>query len=349
MKELRPEQLAQQLNRGPLAPVYLLAGPEALLVLEAADTVRGKAREAGFTEREVLHVEASFDWNQLAQVGNSLSLFAERRIIELHLPEKGPGKNGSKALTEYIKQLNNDTLLLVIAPLTAATIRKSAWYKKLSVAGAAMFAWPIERRQLPSWIRQRARGCNLQLSTDATELLAGLTEGNLLACAQEIDRLALLYGSQQINADDVAAAAGDQARFGIFDLPAKALDGDAAGALRSLERLRQEGVDDVPILWALVRETRLLYRAANAARVGKVDALLQSMFMPPKRKRQIAQVARRANPDTLATLLRHGARADRILKGAQPGRGHDELITLTLGLAGIAPREPVIDPDHHHF
>src|SRR5699024_2028193 len=122
-----------------------------------------------------------------------------------------------------------------------------------------------------------------------------------------------------------------------------------AGALRSLERLRQEGVDDVPILWALVREIRLLHRAANAARAGRIDALLKSTFMPPKRKRQIAQAARKADPNMLATLLRHAARADRILKGAQRGRGHDELVTLTLGLAGIAPRQPLINPDHNRL
>lgn len=349
MKELRPEQLVQQLDRGPLAPVYVLAGPEALLVLEAADAVRARARNEGFTEREVLHVEPAFDWSQLAQAGSSLSLFAERRIVEVHLPEKGPGQKGSAALTDYLPHLDRDTLLLVIATPAAAAMRKNAWYKKLGDAGANMFAWPVTHQQLPGWIDKRAHSRGLRLARDGAQLLADLTEGNLLACAQEIDRLALLYGNEPISADNVAAAAADHARFGIFDLPAKALDGDAAGALKSLRRLREEGVEDVPILWALVRETRLLYRAATAARAGRIDALLKPMFMPARRKQQIARVARRINPDTLASLLRHGARADRILKGAQPGRGHDELVTLTMGLAGIAPRQPLIDPDHHRF
>lgn len=349
MQELKPEQLAQQLERGTLAPVYLLAGAEPLLVLEAADAVRAKARAAGFTEREVLHVEANFDWRQLSQAGASLSLFAERRIIELHLPEKGPGKNGSAALIEYIRHADDNTLLLVIATPAAPAMRKNAWYKKLGNAGAVMFAWPVARNQLPRWIGQRAAARGLKLAPDAGELLADLTEGNLLACAQEIDRLALLHGNVQVSAAEVAAAAGDHARFGIFDLPAKALDGDAAGALHSLQRLHQEGVDAVPILWALVRETRQLHRAAQAVRAGRLDAFLKSVFMPPQRKRQLGRVARQADPDTLATLLRHAARADCILKGAQPGRGHDELVTLTLGLAGIAPRRPHINPDQHRL
>lgn len=346
MKELRPEQVAQHLSRQPLAPIYLLAGMEPLLVVEAADRVRAKAQEQGFSEREVLHVESGFDWGELATAGASMSLFAERRIIELHLPEKGPGRDGSAALTEYAKRPDDDIVLLVIAPSLESKSRKNAWYKKLSAAGAVMFAWPVERGQLPGWIKQRAQSRNLQLAPDACELLADFTEGNLLACAQEIDRLALLYAEQKVTAEDVTDAAGDQARFGIFDLPAKALGGDANGALRTLERLQEEGVDEVPILWALARETRLLYRVARATRADRADEVLKQIFMPPKRKREIAQAARKANPRTLAALLQHANRADRIVKGAQPGRARDELVILTLGLAGIPPRQPLIDPDH---
>src|SRR5699024_894699 len=132
MKELRPEQLTQQLQRGPLAPVYVLAGPEALPVLEAADAIRKKARSEGFAEREVLHVETGFDWSQLARTGSSMSLFAERRIIELHLPDKGPGQKGGAALTDYIHHGYDDTLLLVMATPATSAMRKNAWYKKLA-------------------------------------------------------------------------------------------------------------------------------------------------------------------------------------------------------------------------
>lgn len=347
MQELRPEQLGRQLQRQHLAPAYLLAGMEPLPVLEAADAVRAKARQAGFSEREVLHAEPGFDWSQLTHAGASLSLFADRRIIELHLADKGPGKEGSAAIARYLEQADDDTLLLVIAAPIAANVRKNAWYKKLAAAGTVMFAWPVQRGDMPAWISQRANARGLQLTSEACALLADFTEGHLLACAQEIDRLALLHDGGAVSAEDVAAAAGDQARFDIFDLPAKAMAGDGAGALRTLERLRDEGVNEVPILWALVRETRLLYRVARATRAGRADAVLQKIFMPPKRKRQIAQAARNANTDTLAQLLQHAARADRILKGAQPGRGWDELITLTLGLAGIAPRQPMIQPDRH--
>ncbi len=344
--ELRPDQFNRQLENNPLARVYLLAGDEPLLVLEAADALRGTARAAGFTEREVLHAEPGFDWDQLASAGASLSLFSDKRILELHLPDKGPGKPGSAALIEYARNAPDTTLLLVVATPLASSARKAAWYKALTKAGVAMYAWPLDYSRLPDWISQRARSRRLNLTREAVELLAVQTEGNLLACAQEIDRLALLHGETRVGAAEVAEAASDHARFGIFDLPAKALNGDAAGALRSLKRLREEGVDAVPILWALVRETRLLYQASQAARRNRLDAMLAGVFMPPARKRQIADAARRSDPAALARLLRRAGHADRINKGAQAGRAWDELITLTLGLAGIAPRPATIDPQH---
>src|SRR5699024_2646928 len=141
------------------------------------------------------------------------------------------------------------------------------------------------------WIKQRARLCGLTLTTEAAQLLAVRNEGNLLAAAQEIDRLALLYPDARVDHEAAASAAGDHARFDIFDLPAKALDGDAAGALRTLFRLRSEGVDTVPITWALVNDLRTLYQATSASRRNGLDAHMNKLFMPPARKRQIAHAA----------------------------------------------------------
>lgn len=340
--EVRPDQLQRQLDGQPLARCYLLAGDEPLQVLEAADALRAAARAQGFDEREVLHAEPGFDWAQLASAGASLSLFSDKRILELHLTDKGPGKPGSAALVEYAKNAPDTTLLLILATPLASSARKAAWYKAIAKAGVVMYAWPLPGARMSQWIEKRAAAQGLRMNDDAVALLAEHTEGNLLAAAQEIDRLALLHADTPIGAPEIAEAASDHARFDIFDLPAKALAGDAAGALKSLSRLRAEGVDAVPITWALVREIRLLYQAALAARANRLDAMLAKVFMPPARKRQIADVAKTADPALLARLLRDAARLDQANKGAASGRPWDELVRLTLGLAGKAPRESSI-------
>lgn len=344
--EVRADQLQRQLDNQPLARCYLLAGDEPLQVLEAADAVRATARSAGFDEREVLHAEPGFDWSRLAHAGASLSLFSQQRLLELHLPDAGPGKPGSAAITAFVKSAPADTLLLILATPLAASARKSAWYKAIASAGLALYAWPLPGARMAEWVRRRAQARGLRMDDGAVTLLAGHTEGNLLAGAQEIDRLALLHADAPIGVAEVAAAASDHARFDIFDLPAKALAGDAAGALRSLSRLRAEGVDAVPITWALVREIRLLYRAALAARANRLDAMLAKVFMPPLRKRQIGAAARNADPARLARLLARAAALDRINKGAATGRAWDELVNLTLALAGKPLRAPSIAPNH---
>ncbi|MES1924815.1 DNA polymerase III subunit delta [Salinisphaera sp. T31B1] len=333
--DVRADQFPRQLETQPLARCYLLAGDEPLQVLEAADALRAAARSQGYDEREVLHAEAGFDWGQLASAGASLSLFSDKRILELHLTDKGPGKPGSAALIEYAKNAPDSTLLIVIATPLAASARKSAWYKAIAKAGVVMYAWPLPAARMAQWIEKRAAGHGLRMDADAVALLAEHTEGNLLAAAQEIDRLALLHADTPIGSAEIAAAASDHARFDIFDLPAKALAGDRAGALHSLSRLRAEGVDAVPITWALVREVRLVYQAALAARANRLDAMLGKVFMPPARKRQIAQAAAQADPARLAVLLRDASRLDQANKGARPGRPWDELVRLTLGLAGV--------------
>lgn len=331
--ELRPGQLQGHLNQGELASIYLLAGDEPLLVLEAADALRHSARAAGYDERQVLHVEAGFDWNQLAAAGDSLSLFAQRRIIEIHLPDKGPGKDGSAALIDYARNPPPDTVLIVLATPLPARQRHDAWYRQLSDAGVVVFAWPVTAAELPAWISQRARSRKLSLDDGAVAVLAERAEGNLLAAAQEIDRLALLYPDTRVDAAAMLQVSADSARFDIFDLGAKALAGDGPGVIRSAARLREEGVDPVPILWSLVNDLRTLQQIQGG---GKTRP------MPPHRKRLLGAAARRIKRGRVLRLLWLAAHADQVNKGAARGYAWAELVTLALGMAGIdPPRSPL--------
>lgn len=346
--DIRAEDFAKEFARHPLARVYLIAGQEPLQVIEAADAVRQRARDEGFDERDILHVESNFDWSQLQNVGATQSLFASRRVIELHLPDKGPGKTGSRAITDFIKQASPDTLLLIMAPGLAASARKSAWYKAVGQAGVTSYAWALPASRMLAWVEQRARQRQLDLTHEASELLAMQNEGNLLAAAQEIDRLWLLYPDMRVDRKAVEASASDHARFDIFDLPTKALDGDTAGAIRSLYRLRAEGVDAVPITWALVNDLRTLYQASLAARSNRLDGYMKQIFMPLPRKRQLARVARTADPSHLARLLQHAAHIDAINKGSARGHAWHELLALTVALSGRQPVAPAHTPLMEH-
>ena len=177
--------------QGDLAPVYLLSGDETLLVQEAADTIRQAAQQKGFTERQVMHVDRSFDWNALNDAANALSLFAEQRLIELRLPTGKPGDAGRKALQAWAEQPPQDTILLIITCKLEASVSKTKWHKAMDKLGKNIVIWPLDANRLTAWVSGRMRERGLQPDTAAVELLTQRIEGNLLAAAQEVEKLVL--------------------------------------------------------------------------------------------------------------------------------------------------------------
>ncbi len=263
----------KQLAASELKPVYLIAGAEHLLVLEAADALRARARELGYSEREVLDVEASFDWNRLGDASRSMSLFASRKLIDLRLPTGKPGKEGSAAIVEYCAAPPPDTVLLVTANDWSGK-HDGAWSKAIERAGSAVVTWPLKPDELPNWIVARMSSRGIKAAPDAIAMLADRVEGNLLAAAQEIDKLALLHAGRTIDVATLEASVADDARYDVFRLTDAALGGDAGRALHIVGGLRAEGEELIPLLGWLLMQLRLLLRLASAA--GSVDAALRS-------------------------------------------------------------------------
>ncbi|MDR9414114.1 MAG: DNA polymerase III subunit delta [Spiribacter sp.] len=336
MAEARIEELPKRVARG-LDPVYLLAGEEPLLIEEALDGLRAQARAAGFAEREVLHVETGFSWSRLGEVADNLSLFSERRIIELRMPNGKPGREGASALRDYASAPPEDTLLIVICGRLDPAQRKSAWAAALAGAGVMSYAWPVPREALPRWIAERARQRGVSLEREAVAVIAERNEGNLLALAQEIDKLALLADGKAMSGAQARDAVSDSARFAIFDLPEAVLAGDLPRTRRIARRLRAEGEEPVLVLWGLAREIRVLTDLQAAQRPGgDRQAVLRRHRVWKNRQARLQQLAQEAPREAWAKLLSRAAAADRVLKGAERRRPWDELIELACDAARLA-------------
>ncbi|MCS4505003.1 DNA polymerase III subunit delta [wastewater metagenome] len=337
MAELRPEQLPRQLSAG-LAPVYLLTGDEPLLVEESLSQIREAARAAGFDEREVLQVEAGFDWGRLREAARSLSLFSSRRLVELRCPDGKVGRDGGAALKEYAGDPPADTLLVVAAAGIDARQRSSAWVKALAGAGVHVHAWPVAAGQLPGWLARRLRARGLEADEEALALLAERAEGNLLAAAQEVDKLSLLYDGGRIGAAEVREAVGDSARFVTFDLPRAVAAGDLARVWRITDGLREEDDEPVLVLGVLARMLRVLLelRAAHASRRESPDAVFRRHRIRKAEQRPLWQLAGAVPASRWQALLVDAARVDRVIKGAARGRPWDELLHLASEMTRLA-------------
>jgi DNA polymerase-3 subunit delta len=333
--KLRYEQLAAHLRQG-VQPIYLLSGEEPLQLMEAADAIRARVRELGFAEREVLHAEAGFDWNALTAASGTLSLFAEKRLLELRLPGGKPGKEGGAALSGYAGNPPPDTVLLIISGKIDSASQKSKWFKALEAAGVTLQVWPVEPARLPGWVMNRMRSRGMQPTDEAAQMLAERVEGNLLAAAQEVEKLRLLHGEGSIDAAQVEEGVADSARYDIFELVDTALLGDAARTARVIEGLRAEGVEPILVLWALLREIRAQAQmAGELAQGSSIDAVLGRFRVWEKRKAPVRAGLERHTLKRWLLLLRRAGRIDRMVKGAEPGNPWDELLQLALLMAGV--------------
>jgi DNA polymerase-3 subunit delta len=324
--------------RGPLAKLYLIAGAEPLLIQEAADAIRATAKQAGYNDRQVFFIEPGFDWSQLSMQVASLSLFAERQLLEVRLEAAKPDAAGARALIAYAQEPPPDTLLLVVAHHLDGAARASVWYKALEKAGVAIQVWPVERRELMGWTRARLHRHALEATQAALELLIERTEGNLLAARQEIEKLALLYPAGRIDEAEVLASVGDSARFNVFQLVDAALAGQGARTLRLLESLQLEGVEPPLLLWALLRELDILCRASFIISQRSSAEKAWNALNVRERRRPLLQRALARHP--LAHwhgFLTQAVDLDRIIKGLVPGNAWLELRNLYLAIAGERP------------
>lgn len=315
---LKGEQLGPHLERE-LRPLYVVYGDAPLLVLEAADTIRAKARAHGYTEREVLTAlggAGGFDWKQLAAAGSNLSLFGDRKLIDLRIPTGKPGKEGSSALQDYCQHLSGDSLLLVTLPEIDWKEEKSAWFTALVQAGVVIKLNAPPLAELPGWLAGRLRRQQQKADLEALRFLAERVEGNLLAAHQELQKLALLYPTGELSLAQVRDAVLNVARYDIDGLREALLAGDTARLLRTLDGLKHEGEAPTLILWAFSEEIRALTLIKQGQNQGQaLDLLLKDAKVWGPRQAPIKRALQRLTLSQLTRALKAAADIDRTIKG----------------------------------
>ncbi len=324
--QIRPEQLAAHLAKG-LRRVYTVHGDEPLLAQEAADAIRAAARAAGFAERKVYTVSgAYFNWSEMLGAAQSMSLFADRQLIEIRIPSGKPGKDGSQALQDYCERSSDDVLTLVQLPRLDGMQQKSAWFGALEASGVTLKVEPVERKALPVWIAQRLalQGQRVQPGEAGQRTLAFFAdrvEGNLLAAHQEIQKLALLHPPGELGFDEVEAAVLNVARYDVFKLGEAVLAGQTARALRMLDGLRAEGEAAVLVHWTLAEDIRALKRVKQAIAEGRpLPLALRESRVWGIKERLFERALPLISDDALAALVDAAQICDGLVKGLKhPG------------------------------
>ena len=345
--QLALAQLGAHLQKG-LRSLYTLHGDEPLLLQEALDAIRQVARAQGYTERTVHTVAgAHFDWSEVLAAGGSLSLFADKQIVEVRIPSGKPGKDGSTAIQQLAEsaQGNDSTLTLFVLPRLDAATRKGAWFDALDAAGVTLQVDSIERQALPQWIAQRLRqqGQSVAAGEEGQRTLqffADRVEGNLLAAHQEIQKLGLLFAPGELSLEQVSSAVLNVARYDVFKLSEAVLSGQVERVQRMLEGLQAEGEAEVLVHYTLAEDIRALKRVKDALAAGRPLplALRENRIWGP-RERLFERVLPRLSEARLNHLLQAAHQVDGIVKGLKvpdwPQDGWQALQRLALRLSHL--------------
>ena len=319
--QVKAEDLAAQLSER-LLPIHLVSGDETLLVEEACDAIIHAAAAQGYSERSVHHVDSSFKWHDLSNDAASMSLFAERKVLDVRIPAKRFDREGSEALREWAESVTGvvdfDNILLLRTGRLEPRQRNSAWFKALDKVAAITLIWPMSAVQLPRWIQQRAGQAGISLHQDAVGYLCERVEGNLLAAAQEVEKLVLMDLAQPISLDELVACLEDAARFNSFDLLDATMAGQPEKVVRILQALRDEGVALFAVLGALTSQVRRMHSPKG---------------LPPARQRLMQQFAKRIKDP--GVVLAECAVIDQQGKGQLAGEAWVSLENLLLRLAGV--------------
>ncbi|QWD30454.1 DNA polymerase III subunit delta [Polynucleobacter paneuropaeus] len=311
-------------------PLYVFSGDEPLLMMESIDLLRSKARQLGYTEREVMLQERGFDWSALLNAGQTMSLFGDRRWIELRIPTGKPGRDGADALKQFSAQIASqsnadgpETIFCIVLPRLDMKTKSSAWFSSLDEAGMAVQIDSLDRSHLPSWIagRLQKQGQSIQsgpAGQRALEFIAEQVEGNLIAAHQEIQKLGLLYPAGELSEEQVRSAILKVARYNVFELSEAMLAGDLPRVNRMLDGLKGEGEPLVLILWSVTEELRLLSKLKMASDAGEsVQQLLRANRVWGNKERLYPVALKRVQSSRLRQAVQIAAGLDRQSKGLQ--------------------------------
>lgn len=326
--QVYPNRFAEHLGRG-LQAFYLVFGDEPQQKLHSIELIRQTAKKQGFDERQSMVADNQFEWNQLLEATQSLSLFSSRQYIELELPTGKPGAEGSKILSSLAEQQNPDTLILLHGGKIGKDVQNTKWFKALDKQGAYVPCYPLEGNPLHQWVLQQLNEAGLTASPENSKLICDYCEGNLLAAKQEIEKLKLLYPDTALTPELIEKSIVDQSRFNVFQLIDVLLAGDAQRSVKMLYRLESEGIEPNIVLWALVREWQTLHHLLFLQSQGQSPNWMQLRIW--KNRQSLYQNAmRRLNLSQLEKIQQKLSVLDQGFKQSAVIRPYVELCHLCL-------------------
>ena len=264
----------------------------------------------------------------------SPSLFAEKKIIEINLPLGRPGKTGSVALLELMEIITDDHLLILICGKLEKSVTNTKWFKAFSARAQVLECKKVYPSQMGGWISRRLRDKGLSIDKDALAMFVALTEGNLFAAMQSIDRLMLMGIDQRVSLEDVNDCVADGAHFDLFQLTDAAISSNSTRTFNIFKRLQKEGMQPFEVMRVINWEIKNLFSMSLDISCG--NSIKQSMNRAKiwqSKQQLIGNFLNQVNHQYMESILGQACSVDKVIKGAAAGNSWDEIGRLLYMIA----------------
>ena len=231
--------------------------------------------------------------------------------------------SGAPAIVKYLDNPIDGVVTLITMPAPDWTVTKEAWWGALQRKATVVVCSPVERAQLPAWLKARLARHELVMSPETLDYFADMMEGNLFAAAQEIEKLSLLHPKGEITSEQLRQVVSSNARFDFDTLFESMRLGQADRIVRIIDGLEAQA-EALPFLLAmLTAEIRSLIKLRTGYDNGQ--SRVTGVFATPS----LQKAARRLTVKKLCGALSVCADIDRLVKGLSvPKRDSDPWIEL---------------------
>lgn len=341
MPHITQHQLAGHIK--PLKRVYFVFGEEILFLNEAIDTIKRAALSQGFDQQQRFFIKRGFDFGEMFEAVQSFGLFAEKTFIHASLDEvKTIDASMREKLLSVIAELHEDTVLLISKTQKAdKKLSNSALANKVAEEGICLPLYALPERQFKRWLSGRGKQEGLVFDDDSLSFLAFMTEGNLLAAAQEISKLAILFRasddqtSSAISVEALRSAVADNAKHSIFDIGQAWLSGDAKRCLTIIARLREEGTQAASLVWTIMKDMGQLASILEAKENGQnLASAMRAANIWKSQEAFFKQAGDRLNLASLGLAQRQLAAFELASKGMAQLEAYSLLKDILLQLCG---------------
>jgi DNA polymerase-3 subunit delta len=329
--QIRFSHLQDKLSKSSLLPL-LVSGDEPYQHMLACDMFRARAKELGFTERKILTLETGFDWSELEYEQSNMSLFGERTLIDLRIPNGKPGAAGSKAIVNFIKNMHEDIALLIQVPRLDRNGISSAWVRGLDKVGNVLRVWPLNEMETRNWIQKKLKAQGLTATGDVVAYITQQVEGNLLAAMQEIEKISLVNDNNKLDIKTIHRLLTNSSHYSLNELMDVVVKGDSSRIIRIISGLKREDVAPPLLLWGLTEQIRKLVESqANVVIKNNLQQdILYKLSTIHQQNTDVCQTNSGSNMLKRSNLLKQCARVDRVIKGRAFGDPWQELLQLSL-------------------